>query len=158
MARALGPLLTFHLGDLQQEYPGHASFDAGRQAAIRQLDDAGFPMQMVAGNMDIGDKPDPTMPAGWVRPEWLAVWHEDFGPSFRSFDEGGVHFVIVNSQLLNSELPQRDEQRMWLEADLEAHAKRSDRPLPTRASLPRGPRMSRAWAATTSSFPIAPGS
>jgi hypothetical protein len=125
MARALGPLLTFHLGDLQQEYPGHTSFDVGRQAAIRQLEDAGFPMQMVAGNMDIGDKPDPTMPAGWVRPEWLAVWQEDFGPSFRSFGEGGVHFMILNSQLLNSDLPQRDEQRAWLEADLEAHA--SDR-------------------------------
>jgi hypothetical protein len=122
MARGLGPLLTFHLGDLQQEYPGHASFDVGRQAAVHQLQDAGFPMQVVAGNMDIGDKPDPTMPAGRVRPEWLAVWDEDFGPSFRSLDEGGLHFVVLNSQLLDSELPQRDEQRAWLEADLAAHA------------------------------------
>jgi hypothetical protein len=121
MVHGLEPRLTFHLGDLQQEYPGHPSFDVGRRAAVRQLQEAGFPMEVVAGNMDIGDKPDPTMPAGWTRAEWLAVWDEDFRPSFRSLDRSGFHFVIVNSQLLDSALPQRDEQRAWLEADLAAH-------------------------------------
>lgn len=122
LARDLGPVLTFHLGDLQQEYPGHHTFDAGRRAAISQLERVGIPMHHVAGNMDVGDKQDPTMPAGWVSPEYLAVWNEDFGPSYFSTDEAGFHFVILNSQLLNSSLDERHSQREWLERDLKAHA------------------------------------
>ena len=121
-ARALAPALSFHVGDLQQEYPGHESFDVGRRGALRQLADSGLAMRHVAGNMDVGDKPDPTMPAGWVRQEYLDVWHEDLGPSYYSVDEGPFHFVTLNSQLLNASLPGRLAQREWLEADLEAHA------------------------------------
>lgn len=121
-ARGLEPSLSFHVGDLQQEYPGHAAFDVGRRAALRQLADSGLAMWHVAGNMDVGDKPDPTMPAGWVRQEYLDVWHEDLGPSYYSLNEGPFHFVTLNSQLLNASLPLRLAQREWLEADLEAHA------------------------------------
>ena len=121
--KALEPAITFHLGDLQQEYPGHITFDAGRRAAVLQLKNAGIPMHHVAGNMDVGDKQDPTMPAGWVRPEYLAVWNEDFGPSYFSSDAGAFHFVVLNSQLLNSSLEERHAQREWLEADLMANAK-----------------------------------
>jgi hypothetical protein len=120
-AKGLEPTLSFHVGDLQQEYPGHESFDAGRRAALRQLADSGLTMRHVAGNMDVGDKPDPTMPAGWVQQEYLDVWHEDLGPSYYSLNEGRFHFVTINSQLLNASLPARRAQREWLEADLEAH-------------------------------------
>jgi hypothetical protein len=120
-AKALEPVLAFHVGDLQQEYPGHESFDTGRRAAIRQLEDAGLPLHMAAGNMDIGDKSDPTMPASWVDPAYLAVWHEDFGPSHFSVDEGAFHFVVLNSQVMNSELEEGRAQREWLEADLRDH-------------------------------------
>ncbi len=121
-AKALEPAITFHLGDLQQEYPGHITFGAGRRAAVLQLKNAGIAMHHLAGNMDVGDKQNPTMPAGWVRPEYLAVWNEDFGPSYFSSDVGGFHFVVLNSQLLNSSLEDRNEQREWLEADLLSNA------------------------------------
>ncbi len=120
--KALGPLPVFHVGDLQQEYPGHPTFDAGRRAAIDQLARAEVAMHHVAGNMDVGDKPDPTMPAGWVRREYLDVWNEDFGPSYYATDSGGFHFVILNSQVMNTSLIEQVAQREWLEVDLRAHA------------------------------------
>ena len=120
-ASALGAPLAFHVGDLQQEYPGHEAFDVGRRAAVAQMRDAGLTMHHVAGNMDIGDKADPTMPAGWVEQAWLDIWHEDFGPSHFAVDKGPYHFVGLNSQVLNSDLEEGRRQHAWLEADLRAN-------------------------------------
>lgn len=72
--------------------------------------------------MDIGDKPNPTVPAPWVRPQDLAEWHEQFGRSWYSFDHQGVHCVCLNSQIMNGPLPEATEQQHWLEADLAEHA------------------------------------
>lgn len=113
-----------HLGDLVQEYPETERYRQAMSEARAQLDRCGVRPFQVAGNQDIGDKPDPTMPTGWVTPQSLAAFHDLFGRSWYSWDRRGVHFVVLNSQLLNTTLPEAREQRRWLEADLAAHRDR----------------------------------
>lgn len=122
LAKATEPGLVFHVGDLAQEYPGSRFFDTGRRAAVSQFEESGLAVNFAAGNMDIGDKPDPTVPAGWVEPGFLKRWDEDFGKSFYSQTEGDTHFIVLNSQIMNTTLPEAIEQREWVEADLAAHA------------------------------------
>ena len=118
---AMNSPLVFHVGDLAQEYPGHETFDRGRVAAREQFDRSGLSVNFIPGNMDIGDKPDATMPAGWVRATDLQRWHADFGPSYYSMTRNGVHFAVVNSQVLNTTLDEGANQKAWLEADLATH-------------------------------------
>jgi len=124
LARATEPELVFHVGDLAQEFPGSRFFDTGRQAAVTQFEESGLAVNFAAGNMDIGDKPDPTVPAGWVEPGFLKRWDEDFGESFYSRTAGDTHFIVLNSQIMNTTLPEAIKQRDWVEANLAAHASR----------------------------------
>jgi hypothetical protein len=63
----------------------------------------------------------PTHPASG---ESLAYYHEQFGPSWYSFDQMACHFIILNSQILNADLPETDAQWAWFESDLQAHRKK----------------------------------
>ena len=113
--------LVVHLGDLIQEHPGTARFAQALSEVHGLLARTGLRFEHVAGNHDLGDKPDPTMPAPWTTGESLAGYHELFGRSWRSFDAGGIHFVVLNSSIMNGPLPEDAEQRRWVEQDLRAH-------------------------------------
>ena len=117
----LNPSFVVHLGDLVQEHPEAERFELTVSEARRQLERCGLQPRHVAGNCDVGDKPDPTMPTDWVTPESLAGYHAYFGRSWYSWDAGGVHCVVLNSQILNTALPQAEDQRGWAESDLRAH-------------------------------------
>lgn len=121
LANALGKPLLFHVGDLTQEYPGHPSYDVGQRSSRDRVAATGFHAHYTAGNMDIGDKPDPTSPAGWVEPSFLRDHEGFYGRSYYSLSRDGVHFVVLNSQLMNSALAVAAEQQAWLEDDLERH-------------------------------------
>jgi hypothetical protein len=118
--RADTPII--HLGDLVQEFPGGPDFERAIDAAREQIARSGLALRLVAGNHDVGDKPDPTSPADWVSPASLDAYHRHFGPSWYSWDTAGLHFVVVNSQILNADLSATAEQAAWLERDLAAHA------------------------------------
>jgi hypothetical protein len=118
LARDLGNPYVFHVGDLQQEYPDSARFEEGRMAVKSAIESSGLRILISVGNMDIGDKPDPTMPASWVDPRTLKLWEEDYGRSFHSVRHEGLHFVFLNSQIIESELPDADEQKEWFEREL----------------------------------------
>lgn len=113
--------LVFHLGDLVQDYPDTATFPEAIRGAVQQLEDCGVAPYHVAGNHDVGDKPDPTMPTRPVTPESLAAYHAAFGPSWYSMNQQNCHLVVLNSQIMNSKLPEAAQQQQWLERDLEAH-------------------------------------
>ena len=131
---SLAPAFVVHLGDLVQEYPGTADFDRAVDEALAQVDECGLrSVRYVAGNHDVGDKPDPTMPTAAVDASSLAAFEERFGRSWYSFEceldspegDGGpaprrLVCVILNSQILNSDMDAAVRQRQWLEAELAA--------------------------------------
>jgi hypothetical protein len=122
MVAALEPAFVVHLGDLVQEFPGRPDFERSQREALAQIDAVGLRRRchFVAGNHDVGDKPDPTMPTEEVTDAALEDWRRLFGPSWSSWDAGGFHFVILNSQILNTGLRAEAEQRAWFEAHLAA--------------------------------------
>ena len=122
LAAALEGAFVIHLGDLLQEAPESVDFEQAMGEALAQMERYGLRPKHVAGNQDIGDKPDPTMPTNPVTPQSLERYHRLFGPSWYSWDQAGLHFIVLNSQVLNTDLPARFEQRQWLEADLAAHS------------------------------------
>ena len=123
LVAALEPDFVVHMGDVVQEYPESAGFVPALDQALEQMAACGVQPHWVAGNHDVGDKPDPTMPTHPVTAEGLDAYHRRFGSSWYSFDYHDLHLVILNSQILNTGLPAEDEQRTWLEADLAAHAR-----------------------------------
>ncbi|HEX2516944.1 MAG TPA: metallophosphoesterase, partial [Chloroflexota bacterium] len=121
LAGALRADVVVHLGDVTHEYPETGEAERSRRGAQAQLERFGLRPYVAPGNMDIGDKPDPTSPAAWVTEETLAGWETIFGPTWLSFDAHGLHGVVLNSTIMGGPLPQAEAQRRWLEADLEAH-------------------------------------
>jgi hypothetical protein len=119
---ALDVPLVIHMGDLVQEYPETEKFAQAVSEARAQLERFGVQPRRVAGNHDVGDKHDPTMPAQPVTAEFLANYHADWGPSWFSWDQGGLHFIVLNSQIMNSDLPAATAQGAWLEAELREHS------------------------------------
>ena len=121
LAGALEADVVVHLGDVTHEYPETGEAVASRRGAQAQFAQYGLAPYVAAGNMDIGDKPDPTSPASWVTPETLAGWDAIFGRSWLSFDAHGIHGVVLNTCIMDGPLPEAAEQRAWAEADLAAH-------------------------------------
>ena len=125
MAAALAPKFVVHNGDMVQEYPDNLErFYQSMVESLEQVRACGLEPYYVAGNHDIGDKPDPTAPASHVSREVLDWYHRTFGKSWYSFDEGDCHFVVLNSQIMNGTLPDAVEQEAWVEKDLAEHAKK----------------------------------
>lgn len=118
LINALEPSFVVHLGDVVQAFPESDGFDRAMGAAQRQLDRLEAECYYVPGNHDVGDKPDPTMPTQPASPASVAAFHDRFGRSWEHWEHGGIDFVTIDSQLLNSTIDAADQQRTWLEAEL----------------------------------------
>lgn len=118
---ALEPAFVIHLGDLVQEYPETPVFKTAISEAQKQLKRCGVSPHFVAGNHDIGDKTDATMPTHPTSAESLSFYHTQFGTSWYSFDQNSCHFIVLNSQIFNANLPETHEQWAWFESDLKTH-------------------------------------
>ena len=121
MIARLDPAFVVHLGDVAQIPIDAPDFPAVVRAAHEQMERHGIRPYHVAGNQDIGDKPDPTMPTDPVTPEALAAFHARFGRSWHAWQAGDLRCAAVNTQIMNTGLPEEDEQRRWLEEELTAH-------------------------------------
>lgn len=117
----IGADFVIHMGDLVQEYPETPDFKRAMLEARDQIHACNISLHYVAGNHDVGDKTDPTMPTHAATAESLAFFHGLFGPSWYSFDRDNCHFIVLNSQILNSKLPEAHDQWTWFESDLEKH-------------------------------------
>lgn len=112
------PQFIVHLGDLVHPVPELATFSeavALTHDVFRQHHNI---MHVLPGNHDIGDKPNRMMPAKSIRASWIDIHEANFGPSWRSFDQGGVRFILLNNPILNSGLPHERTQFAWLEETL----------------------------------------
>ena len=112
---------VIHMGDFVQEYPETPDFKRAMLEARDQIRACNIDPHYVAGNHDVGDKTDPTMPTHAATAESLAYFHNHFGPSWYSFDRDLCHFIVLNSQILNSKISEADDQWEWFESDLEKH-------------------------------------
>jgi len=118
------PEFVVHLGDIVHPMPGLPVFG---EAARRFKEIAAalpMPLHLVPGNHDVGDKAVDWMPADIVCADYVALYRKTFGKDYYAFDCGPVRGFVINALLMNSGLPQEDEQRRWLEAELAASAGR----------------------------------
>ncbi len=113
------PSFVLHLGDIVHPVPSLPTFG---EAVDRFKDIAAqvkVPVHLLPGNHDVGDKRVEWMPADQVCDDYLAVYRAAFGPDFHAFDQGPARFILLNSLLLNSGLPDEQRQRDWLEQQLD---------------------------------------
>jgi hypothetical protein len=121
----LKPEFVLHMGDVVQEYPGVEEFHESFQAALTQMQTCNSKVHFVAGNHDVGDKPDLTMPTHPVEKESLEWFHQQCGQSWYAIERPECHLVIINSQILNTGSEAENAQLAWLEQELEkANGKR----------------------------------
>ncbi|MEA3501857.1 MAG: metallophosphoesterase, partial [Actinomycetota bacterium] len=111
---------VIHLGDIVHPLPVEDTHVQAIDLAVEVYARLRHPVHFVAGNHDVGDKPDALAAVPAVTEENYPVFEHAWGPSFRSFDVDDCHFGIVDTQVLNSSLDREDRQRRWLESDLEA--------------------------------------
>jgi predicted phosphodiesterase len=119
---ALDADFVVHLGDLTEENAARPQQPESRRQACEQFEQLGIRPYHVAGNMDIGDKPDATMWTEWVTPDALNRYEAQFGRSWYSFEYLELHFIVLNAQIMNGPLPEATEQWAWLATDLSNHA------------------------------------
>ncbi|MBK8065081.1 MAG: metallophosphoesterase [Betaproteobacteria bacterium] len=118
------PEFVVHLGDIVNPMPGLPVY---ADAAARFKDivaDLRVPLHLVPGNHDVGDKSVDWMPADIVTSEYVDLYRRTFGADYHAFDCGPLRCIVIDAQLLNSDLPEEAAQRDWLEAELAASAGR----------------------------------
>ena len=109
-----------HLGDIVHPLPVEDTHAEAIELAKRVYGELRHPVHFVAGNHDVGDKPNALVAVPAVAEENYPAFEEAWGPSYYSFDVGDCHFVAVDTQVLNSGFDREDSQRTWLEDDLNA--------------------------------------
>lgn len=131
----LDPDFVVHMGDMVQEFPGRPAYEQTMRGALAQIEAAGLweRCHFVVGNHDIGDRPDPTMPTGETTEDSLGGWQARFGPSWHRWEDQGLHFIVLNSQLFNTDMDERDRQRVWFEDQL---AEIGDKPIVLMLHMP----------------------
>ncbi|MDJ0923158.1 MAG: metallophosphoesterase [Acidimicrobiia bacterium] len=120
MCNRLKPEFVIHLGDIVHPLPVEDGHEAAVQLAADVYVQLEVPIHYVAGNHDIGDKPDAMVAVPAVAEENYGVFERYWGRPFKSFDQGGCHFVILDTPVLNSGLGREQQQRSWLEEDFAA--------------------------------------
>jgi 3',5'-cyclic AMP phosphodiesterase CpdA len=120
LCNSVDAAFVVHLGDIVHPLPVEATHGDAIRLATRIYDRLEHPVHFVAGNHDVGDKPDALVAVPAVAEENYPVYETAWGPSFRSFDVGVCHFVILDAQVLNTAFERERRQRRWLESDLAA--------------------------------------
>ncbi|MCE2522746.1 MAG: metallophosphoesterase [Rhodobacteraceae bacterium] len=112
---------VIHLGDLVHPVPDTGNPYAAAVQAYRAIEaDLHVPITHVPGNHDIGDTPVRGAPASPATEATIAIWTQEFGAQYQAFSHGNIRFILLNTQLINSGLPDEARQRQWIETELNA--------------------------------------
>ena len=114
----IGPAFIVHLGDIVHPLPVEDAHEAAVQLAAGVYARLEAPIRFVAGNHDIGDKPNAYVAVPPVAEENYGVFERFWGEPYTSFDLGDLHFTLIDTPVLNSGFQREREQRAWLESDL----------------------------------------
>lgn len=117
----LKPEFVVHLGDIVNPVPELPTYAEAAGHFKNQIADLEAPYFVVPGNHDVGDKPVSWMPAGTVTDEFLEIYRAHFGKDYYSFEQNGIHQIVLNASIINSGLESEQKQRDWLEADFATH-------------------------------------
>ena len=96
--------------------------DAEIEFAASALAGLKGPVLAIPGNHDIGDEPPGQDAKQLIDVDRLGRWDRSFGADRWRFVAGGWRLIGLNAQLFGSGLEREDEQRRWLETELEAAA------------------------------------
>ncbi len=118
------PEFVVHLGDIVHPMPGLPVFGEAARRFKEIAAPLRVPLHLVPGNHDVGDKAVDWMPADIVCSDYVSRYRETFGKDYYAFDSGSLRGIVINSLLMNSDLPEEAEQRAWLESELKASAGR----------------------------------
>jgi hypothetical protein len=118
------PEFVVHLGDIVHPMPGLPVFGEAARRFKEIAAPLRVPLHLVPGNHDVGDKAVDWMPADIVCSDYVSRYRETFGKDYYAFDCGPLRGIVINSLLMNSDLPEEAEQRAWLESELGSSAGR----------------------------------
>jgi 3',5'-cyclic AMP phosphodiesterase CpdA len=121
---AARPAFVVHLGDVPHPVPGLQAHERALDVAQAVYEKLGAPLYMVAGNHDIGDKPNPLSPVPRRDDAALDGFRARWGPLWRRIDHEGWSFLLINTPLLNSGHTLEREQAAWLDQELASLAGR----------------------------------
>jgi len=108
-----------HLGDLVHPVPTSGALYEQAAASFDKIAaDLNVAIHLVPGNHDIGDTPVKGAPSQPVDLASIKMWEQHFGQQYSAFSHGGIRFILLNAQLLNSGVPDEAAQREWCEAEL----------------------------------------
>ena len=104
------PAFLLHTGDIITGWTSSDSVLRKQYAIFRETArTAPFPINNAIGNHE-----------GYTR-ESIAIYRKEFGPTWRSFDMDGWHFVLLDNASEEHYAKLGAEQESWLANDLEAH-------------------------------------
>jgi 3',5'-cyclic AMP phosphodiesterase CpdA len=114
----LSPKFVIHLGDLVHPVPALPAYKIAIEKFRKLFRNLNSSLYIVPGNHDVGDKIGSWMPAENVTEKYIDLFKRQFGDSFYSFDFDDCHFVVINSQIMNSGMNCEEVQKTWLIKDL----------------------------------------
>lgn len=114
---ALAPDIVVHLGDVVHPLPGLADQQAAFDAAARIFAPLTPPMLVTPGNHDLGDKPNPAMPAAFARQDWAERWTRRF-PLWQAHRAAGCRLVLACASLFGGGSAEEAAQWDWLGQEL----------------------------------------
>lgn len=110
---------VIHCGDITADGPHHPE---DLLLASHEFDLTGARVHSVPGNHDIGDTPQPGLPADWlVTTKRLVGYQSELGLDRWSLDIPGWRLIGLNALLLGSGLDEEDDQWRWLGAVVPRH-------------------------------------
>jgi len=110
------PSFTIHLGDMVHPLPTMPAYPAAAKEALEIFAPLMPELYFMPGNHDIGDKPMPGSPANAASASTTEIYESLFGAGRFEFTHQGVLFIVLNSSIINTQTPEEQQQRDWLES------------------------------------------
>ncbi|MDN4016370.1 metallophosphoesterase [Zwartia panacis] len=109
------PKFVIHLGDIVHPMPALPTFMQAVDQFKQISSQLRCPLHVLPGNHDVGDKRIDWMPADQICEPHLEAYRKAFGKDYYSVDVENIRCVLINSLLINSGLAAEEEQKAWLE-------------------------------------------
>lgn len=117
-AKRYNPSFVIHLGDIVHPIPSHAGFHDAAENYRQMAAVLECPVYLTPGNHDVGDKPWPLAPVAQIAPDFMRAYEREFGAQWLEWQHQDCRFLVLNTSLLNSGLPEELEQQRWFEQAL----------------------------------------